>query len=227
MLPAFIVVEGLEGAGKSSVIELIRAFLVAKGHEVECTREPGGTPLAEAIRECVKQTWDEVVTQETELLLMYAARSQLVENKIKPAISANKWVIGDRHDMSSVAYQGGGRGINLSVLNSLRKMTLGDFEPDLVLYLDVEPSVGLARARGRGELDRIELSGLEFFENARKTYKQLVIASDKAIEINAMQTMDSVHSNVTTALEDWYTTYLLVNKSSNAGNNMTKDGREE
>jgi dTMP kinase len=226
MPPSFIVVEGLEGAGKSSVIELIRAFLVAKGHEVECTREPGGTPMAEAIRECVKQTWDEVVTQETELLLMYAARSQLVENKIKPAMAANKWVIGDRHDMSSVAYQGGGRGIDLDVLTSLRKMTLGDFEPDLVLYLDVEPSIGLARARGRGELDRIELSGLTFFENARKTYKKLVNASNKAIEINAMQTMEDVHSNVTIALQDWYTTYFLANKSSTFKDNTAKNSRE-
>ncbi|AEP29849.1 dTMP kinase [Brumicola nitratireducens] len=204
MNPSFIVVEGLEGAGKSSVIELIRAFLVAKGHDVECTREPGGTPMAEAIRECVKQTWDEVVTQETELLLMYAARSQLVENKIKPAMAKNKWVIGDRHDMSSVAYQGGGRGIDISVLNTLRKMTLGSFEPDLVLYLDVEPSVGLARARGRGELDRIELSGLSFFENARRTYKKLVQDSSKAVEIDAMQEMNVVHSDVRAALENWY-----------------------
>jgi dTMP kinase len=227
MAPSFIVVEGLEGAGKSSVIELIRAFLVAKGHEVECTREPGGTPMAEAIRECVKQTWDEVVTQETELLLMYAARSQLVENKIKPAMSANKWVIGDRHDMSSIAYQGGGRGIDLSVLSSLRKMTLGDFEPDLVLYLDVEPSVGLARARGRGDLDRIELSGLTFFENARKTYKKLVSASNKAIEINAMQTMDDVHSDVTIALQNWYMTYLLVNQSSIGEDNVAKERRKK
>jgi dTMP kinase len=204
MNPSFIVVEGLEGAGKSSVIELIRAFLIAKGHNVECTREPGGTPMAEAIRECVKQTWDEVVTQETELLLMYAARSQLVENKIKPAMANNKWVIGDRHDMSSVAYQGGGRGIDISVLNTLRKMTLGSFEPDLVLYLDVEPSVGLARARGRGELDRIELSGLSFFENARRTYKKLVQDSSKAVEIDAMQEMKVVHSDVSAALESWY-----------------------
>lgn len=204
MSPSFIVVEGLEGAGKSSVINLIQTFLQAKGHAVECTREPGGTPMAEAIRECVKATWEEVVTQETELLLMYAARSQLVENKIKPAMTQNKWVIGDRHDMSSVAYQGGGRGIDLATLNALRVMTLGDFEPDLVLYLDVEPSVGLARARGRGELDRIEMSGLSFFENARKTYKNLVSLSEKAIEIDAMQAMDAVHNDVEKALTTWY-----------------------
>jgi dTMP kinase len=204
MSPSFIVVEGLEGAGKSSVIELIKTFLIAKGHKVECTREPGGTPMAEAIRECVKQTWDEKVTQETELLLMYAARSQLVENKIKPALHANSWVVGDRHDMSSVAYQGGGRGIELEILNALKKMTLGDFEPDLVLYLDVEPSIGLARARGRGALDRIEMSGLLFFENARRTYKKLVANSVNAIEINAMQEMSKVHQDVLQTLQQWY-----------------------
>ncbi len=195
------------GAGKSSVIELIKSFLVAKGHAVECTREPGGTPMAEAIRDCVKQTWDEKVTQETELLLMYAARSQLVENKIRPALLANKWVIGDRHDMSSVAYQGGGRGIDLDILTSLKKMTLGDFEPDFVLYLDVEPSVGLARARGRGELDRIEMSGLAFFEEARRTYKKLVESSAKATEINAMQEMSQVHDDVLKTLEHWYVSH--------------------
>jgi dTMP kinase len=214
MNPSFIVVEGLEGAGKSSVIALIKAFLENKGHDVECVREPGGTPMAEAIRECVKQTWDEEVTQETELLLMYAARSQLVKNVIQPALSNNKWVIGDRHDMSSVAYQGGGRGIDLATLSSLKEMTLGNFEPDLVLYLDVEPSEGLARARGRGELDRIELSGLSFFENARATYKKIVSESDKAIEIDAMQTMKTVHSNVASALESWYQTASSINALS-------------
>lgn len=214
MNPSFIVVEGLEGAGKSSVIELIRSFLVSKGHLVECTREPGGTPMAEAIRECVKQTWDEVVTQETELLLMYAARSQLVENVIKPALAANKWVIGDRHDMSSVAYQGGGRGIDLSVLSALRKMTLGDFAPDFVLYLDVEPSVGLARARGRGELDRIELSGLTFFENARKTYKKLVSESTSAVEISSMQAIEKVHADVLNALDIWHSQYSTKSELS-------------
>lgn len=92
----------------------------------------------------------------------------------------------------------------MATLNALRVMTLGDFEPDLVLYLDVEPSVGLARARGRGELDRIEMSGLAFFENARKTYKNLVSLSEKAIEIDAMQAMDAVHNDVEKALTTWY-----------------------
>jgi dTMP kinase len=221
MNPSFIVVEGLEGAGKSSVIALIKAFLEGKGLDVECVREPGGTPMAEAIRDCVKQTWNEEVTQETELLLMYAARSQLVKNVIQPALANNKWVIGDRHDMSSVAYQGGGRGIDLETLTTLRKMTLGNFEPDLVLYLDVEPSEGLARARGRGELDRIELSGLSFFERARSAYKMIVEASDKAIQIDAMQAMEAVHADVANALDTWFNT-LSTSKTAGKANRAGK-----
>lgn len=204
MTPSFIVVEGLEGAGKSSVIALIQSFLEQKGHSVTCTREPGGTPMAEAIRECVKHDWDEFVTQETELLLMYAARSQLVQNVVHPALERGDWVIGDRHDMSSKAYQGGGRGVPLSDLEALKQITIGQFEPDLVLYLDVEPSVGLERARGRGELDRIELSGIQFFEKARAMYKQLVAESTKAIEISAMQEMDEVQAEVIRNLNEWY-----------------------
>ena len=204
MNPAFIVIEGLEGAGKSSVIALLQDFIINKGHQVICTREPGGTPMAEAIRECVKKDWEESVTEETELLLMYAARSQLVHNTILPAMAQNIWVIGDRHDWSSIAYQGGGRGVALDKLDSLRSMTMGEFCPALTIYLDVEPSVGLQRARGRGELDRIELSGLDFFERARGMYKQLVKSSDNAIEINAMQDMELVHREIVAELEQWH-----------------------
>lgn len=100
-LGQFIVVEGLEGAGKSTVIKAIQRELEAHGHELKLTREPGGTPMAEAIRDCVKHDWqDEIVTEQTELLLMYAARSQLIENTIKPALANGIWVLGDRHDWS-------------------------------------------------------------------------------------------------------------------------------
>ena len=105
----FIVVEGLEGAGKSSVIALVEQAVKSKGFTTVTTREPGGTPMAEAIRNCVKQNWQENVVEETELMLMYAARAQLLANVIKPAMDAGSWVIGDRHDLSSQAYQGGGR----------------------------------------------------------------------------------------------------------------------
>lgn len=199
----FIVVEGLEGAGKSSVIALIETLVNAKGHKTITTREPGGTPMAEAIRECVKQNWQETVVEETELMLMYAARAQLLANVIKPALANDTWVIGDRHDLSSQAYQGGGRGISQTTLTTLRDLTLKGFSPDLTLYLDVEPATGLARARGRGELDRIELSGLAFFERTRAHYQALAEQDDSIVTISAMQAMPDVHQQVKEVVEQF------------------------
>ena len=199
----FIVVEGLEGAGKSSVIALIETIVNAKGHKTITTREPGGTPMAEAIRECVKQNWQETVVEETELMLMYAARAQLLANVIKPALANDTWVIGDRHDLSSQAYQGGGRGISQTNLTKLRDLTLKGFSPDLTLYLDVEPATGLARARGRGELDRIELSGLAFFERTRARYQALAEQDDSIVTISAMQAMPDVHQQVKEVVEQF------------------------
>ena len=118
----FIVVEGLEGAGKSSVIATISNFLQQRGLDCIQTREPGGTPMAEAIRDCVKHNWSETVNEKTELLLMYAARCQLVENVIKPALEQGTWVIGDRHNLSTLAYQGGGRQIPLDYLHQLKNL---------------------------------------------------------------------------------------------------------
>ena len=204
MKPRFIVVEGLEGAGKTSVIQIVESFLKSQSVNVINTREPGGTPMSEAIRECVKHQWDEHVTQETELLLMYAARSQLVSNVIKPALANNTWVIGDRHNWSSIAYQGGGREIALSSLTQLKQLTLGDFEADFTIYLDVSPEVGLQRARGRGELDRIEQAGMSFFERARAMFISLVSESDKACLIDANQAMEKVHADVLLNLENWF-----------------------
>ncbi|MEW9799529.1 dTMP kinase [Alteromonas sp. CYL-A6] len=193
----FIVVEGLEGAGKSSVISLIVSTLEKAGLQVVQTREPGGTPMAEAIRECVKHPWDEQVAEETELMLMYAARVQLLKNRILPALEQGQWVVGDRHDLSSQAYQGGGRQISQDTLNRLSDIALKGFKPDLTLYLDVEPAVGLERARGRGELDRIEQAGLAFFERTRARYQSLAAADNTIVTIDAMQPMQDVHDAVT------------------------------
>ncbi|WP_416308424.1 dTMP kinase [Neptunicella sp. SCSIO 80796] len=197
----FIVIEGLEGAGKSSAVTIIKAAIEQFGKPLVCTREPGGTPMAEAIRNCVKQDWrDEKVTVEAELLLMYAARAQLVQNVIQPAINADQWVLADRHDMSSRAYQGGGRQIPDSMIEPLRNITLKGFKPDLTLYLDVEPATGLARARGRGELDRIEQEDISFFERTRERYLQLCADDPRAVVINTMQPMENVHQDITKAI---------------------------
>ncbi len=192
----FIVVEGLEGAGKSSVISLIVNLIQQAGLACQTTREPGGTPMAEAIRECVKHPWQEDVAEETELMLMYAARKQLLVNKILPALKQGDWVVGDRHELSSQAYQGGGRQINATTMQTLSTLTLDGFKPDLTLYLDVEPATGLQRARGRGALDRIELSGLDFFERTRARYLELAAADSDIITVDAMQNMVQVHAEV-------------------------------
>ena len=167
----FITLEGTEGSGKSTQIAVIKAHLEAKGHKVVCLREPGGTPIAEEIRTLLKTPRkDDNMCDKTELLLMYAARAQLVETVIKPLLSAGTDVICDRHDLSSVAYQGGGRGMNMDDINAIRKVVLGNFRPDLTIVIDLDPKIGMQRARNRGELDRFELSQIDFFERVRNTY---------------------------------------------------------
>ena len=167
----FITLEGTEGSGKSTQIAVIKAHMEAKGHKVVCLREPGGTPIAEEIRTLLKTPRkDDNMCDKTELLLMYAARAQLVETVIKPLLSAGTDVICDRHDLSSVAYQGGGRGMNMDDINAIRKVVLGNFRPDLTIVIDVDPKIGMQRARNRGELDRFELLQIDFFERVRNTY---------------------------------------------------------
>lgn len=219
----FIVVEGLEGAGKSSVIGLIVQALKDAGKRVEQTREPGGTPMAEAIRECVKHDWDETVSEETELLLMYAARVQLLTNKILPSLDAGVWVVGDRHDLSSQAYQGGGRGVSEKTMTAISNIALKGFKPDLTLYLDVEPAVGLERARGRGELDRIEQAGLAFFERTRAKYLSLAKQDESIVVVSAMQSMEKVHQDVTAIINDYVTT--INSASSDIAQNESMQGK--
>ncbi|REL27181.1 dTMP kinase [Thalassotalea euphylliae] len=200
----FIVVEGMEGAGKSSAIHVITDFLRAQQINFIQTREPGGTQLAEQLRDIVKSAdHQETITQETELLLMYASRSQLLANVIQPALSQGTWVIGDRHDLSSRAYQGGGRQIGDEVMNTIADVTLKGFKPDLTLYLDIAPSIGLARARARGALDRIELEQMDFFERVHAKYQALTAADNTIVSIDASQEMAKVHQDIKQALEQF------------------------
>lgn len=196
MTGKFIVVEGLEGAGKSSAIATVTDLLRASGKDVVPVREPGGTPMAEAIRDCVKGHWQEKVSPVTELMLMYAARKQLIDNVISPSLLQGKWVLADRHDHSTLAYQGGGRQIPNDVIQPIRQVALSGVEPDLVLYLDIDPKIGLERARGRGELDRIELAGLDFFERTREKYLSLAQENPKMKLIDASQPMQDVHQHL-------------------------------
>lgn len=201
----FIVIEGLEGAGKSTAIQVVVETLHQHGIEqITRTREPGGTALAEKLRALVKEDHPGEVLQDiTELLLVYAARVQLVENVIKPALADGVWVVGDRHDMSSQAYQGGGRQIASSTMKNLKQTALGDFKPDLTLYLDIDPKLGLERARGRGELDRIEKMDISFFERARQRYLELAESDESVVLIDAAQSIEQVSKDIRTALEHW------------------------
>lgn len=201
----FIVVEGLEGAGKSTAISTVLDVLGQAGiQDVVQTREPGGTPLAEKLRALVKEEHSgEHLHDMTELLLLYAARLQLVENVIKPALAQGQWVVGDRHDMSSQAYQGGGRQISPLLMKNLRDTALGEFKPDFTIYMDIDPKVGLERARGRGELDRIEKMDISFFERTRQRYLQIAQADPSVVIINAEQAIDAVAQDIRTVLQKW------------------------
>ncbi|WP_318475129.1 dTMP kinase [Photobacterium leiognathi] len=205
MIGKFIVIEGLEGAGKSTAINQVMDTLAQHGiNDPVSTREPGGTPLAEQMRALVKEGHpDEPLTDMAELLLLYAARIQLVDNVIKPALNQGKWVIGDRHDMSSQAYQGGGRGFDKALMENLRDTVLGDFRPDLTIYMDIDPELGLQRARGRGALDRIEQMNIDFFHRARARFLELSENQPNVIIIDASQTLEQVTTDLRSALNTW------------------------
>lgn len=198
----FIVIEGLEGAGKSTALSHVVAWLQQHGiAHIEQTREPGGTPLAERMRSIVKEVHEEPLTMQAELLLMYASRVQLVENRIKPALAKGTWVVGDRHDLSSQAYQGGGRGIDAALIGQIKQAVLGDFSPDLTLYLDISPEVGLQRARSRGALDRIEQEQLSFFDRTRRRYLELAKADPRIHIIDASRSEAEVAQAIYQVLE--------------------------
>ncbi|MGL5121782.1 MAG: dTMP kinase [Plesiomonas shigelloides] len=205
MTGKFIVIEGLEGAGKTTAQNTVIQTLRTRGiADLVFTREPGGTPLAERLRSLIKEGHpDEPLTDKAEVLMLYAARVQLVENVILPAMARGAWVIGDRHDLSSQAYQGGGRQIEPVLLQTLRDTVLGDFRPDLTLYLDIAPALGLQRARQRGELDRIEQQDLSFFERTRVRYLELAQNDPNTRIIDAGQALPVVTAAIEATLNQW------------------------
>ncbi|WP_314387083.1 dTMP kinase [Pseudomonas brenneri] len=177
MTGLFITLEGPEGAGKSTNREYLAERLRAEGIEVLLTREPGGTPLAEKIREVLLATGDEVMDPDTELLLVFAARAQHLAQVILPALARGAVVICDRFTDSTYAYQGAGRGLSLERIATLETFVQGDLRPHLTLVFDLPVDVGLARASARGRLDRFELEGRAFFEAVRAAYLQRAAAA--------------------------------------------------
>jgi dTMP kinase len=195
--------EGGEGAGKSTVLATLQAELAATGREVVCTREPGGTPAGEAIRAVLLDPAMHVLP-ETELLLMFAARAQLVRELVEPALARGAAVVCDRFTDASFAYQGGGRGLDMGRIAGLERWAARR-KPDLTFLLDLGVDAGLARARGRGgEPDRIERETVEFFERVRATYLARAAAEpDRFRVIDAAQPVEAVVADVTARLREF------------------------
>lgn len=173
----FITVEGGEGAGKSTMIHRVRQWLVDHGHEVVTTREPGGTELAEKIRDIVLGAENTALCPTAELLLVFASRAQHLHELIRPALASGVTVLCDRFTDASWAYQGGGRGLSADMIASLENVVHGDLQPDLTILLDLPAETGLQRISSRGEADRIEQESLEFFERVRQTYLRRAAAT--------------------------------------------------
>ncbi|HEU0153102.1 MAG TPA: dTMP kinase [Arenimonas sp.] len=199
----FISIEGGEGAGKSTVINALREALAATGREVVLTREPGGTPEGEAIRALLLDPANHLVA-EAELLLMFAARAQLVRQVIAPALARGAVVVADRFTDASFAYQGGGRGLDMGVIAELERWAAG-LKPDLTLLLDVGVAQGLARARARGgDPDRIEREREDFFERVRATYLARAAAEPARFRVvDAGQPVQVVREAVQALLAGW------------------------
>lgn len=210
----FIVVEGLEGAGKSTAIKTIKHYIeTATAHKLILTREPGGTRIGEAVRHLVKEKEKipgEKLDYRSELLLMYAARVQLVEQVIRPALERGDWVIADRFELSTYAYQGGGRGINKSIIEQLSKICLQGFKPDLMLFLDISPEQGMKRVKRRGKIDRFEQEELSFFSRVYLEYHEQIKSMENVAIIKASKPLHIVQTTITEHLQHFIEHYGTI-----------------
>lgn len=202
MTARFITIEGGEGVGKSTNIQFITARLSKAGIDYVLTREPGGTPLAEKLRDLLLNEHEEAVAEMTELLLIFAARAQHLQQVIKPALKAGKWVICDRFTDATYAYQGGGRGLSKSAIAELETLVQGSLRPDLTYLLDLAPDIGLARASKRAALDRFELEKIEFFERVRASYLERAAQEpERCVVIDAAAELTQVQAAILAHLE--------------------------
>lgn len=193
----FITLEGPEGAGKSTNREYLAERLREQGIEVLLTREPGGTPLAERIRELLLTPSDEAMAADTELLLVFAARAQHLAEVIRPALARGCVVLCDRFTDATYAYQGGGRGLSGTRIATLENFVQGELRPDLTLVFDLPIEVGLSRAAARGRLDRFEQEGRDFFDAVRHTYLQRAAAEPARYRVlDAAQSLAGVQQSI-------------------------------
>ncbi len=198
----FITLEGGEGVGKSTNLAYIQDYLLSRNIPLEVTREPGGTYIAEEIRALLLNHYHEAFSEHTELLLMFAARSQHIKHVIRPALLAGKWVLCDRFTDATYAYQGGGRRMDNKTIAWLEQLVQGGLQPDLTLLLDAPVDVGLKRAQKRGALDRIEQEKQHFFEDVRRAYLlQAELNSSRIQIINANQPLVDVQREIIAVLQ--------------------------
>lgn len=197
MTGLFITLEGPEGAGKSTNREYLADRLREQGVDVLLTREPGGTPLAERIRELLLDPSDEPMAADTELLLVFAARAQHLQQVIRPALAKGSVVLCDRFTDATYAYQGGGRGLSIERIAQLEQFVQGELRPDLTLIFDLPVEVGLARAAARGRLDRFEQEGRGFFEAVRQAYLQRAAQAPQRYRVlDAGQSLAQVQADI-------------------------------
>ncbi len=198
----FVTLEGIEGAGKSSLIAAIVSTLERAGHAVCATREPGGTSLAERVRRIVLEPGPETISATAETLLMFAARGIHLDNRIRPALAAGQWVVCDRFTDATRAYQGAGRGVSNELIEALARSIHGDLQPDLTLLVDVPVELGLARARQRQlATDRIEAETVSFFSRVRSCYLALASADSRRYRIlDGTQPLEQVRAAAAAAV---------------------------
>ncbi|MGB5326053.1 MAG: dTMP kinase [Pseudomonadales bacterium] len=198
----FITVEGLEGAGKSTNLAFLCSRLAHFAVRHVVTREPGGTPLAEEIRRLLLLPREEKMAPLCELLLLFAARAQHIDQVIEPALARGDWVVSDRFTDATFAYQGAGRSLGTDRVNDLEALVQGTLRPDLTIFLDVPLQVGLARVARRGELDRFEREKTEFFERVRGAYLQRIAAEpQRFVHIDASRDLSAVQADIGEALD--------------------------
>ena len=205
MTGRFITIEGGEGAGKSTAQAFLAEMLSAKGIAVVQTREPGGTPLAEAIRSNLLSIDEEAPVEMAELLLVFAARAQHLAKVIEPALARGEWVLCDRFTDATYAYQGAGRGMSVEQINKLEELVQGNRRPDTVLLMDMPPEIGLQRAKARGALDRFEQEAQAFFERVREGYLHRAELDPKRyVIVNAAEPLPKVQDALSSVAARWF-----------------------